>query len=304
MGIVVLLSKMKTFLLLILVLGVCHTTVSRELQAPVQKKPAKAGSCNLSKNGRCGVPFGNTRCVWGFCSKWNWCGTTAKHKATHQPAFDASPHCTKKAAKKQPKCNLSKDGKCGKAHGGTICPVGWCNKAGTCGTDKMHKAEAQRDFSASKLCSAKAHAKRKVKKAKKKAAKKVAKKAHKMAKNVEKVNKPALKAKKVVKAKIAIKKVAKAHKPKIIGKHTTTPKKPVVHIKVHKPKIIGKHTITPKKTVVHIKVHKPKIIGKHTMKPKKPVVHIKVHKPKIIGKHTTTPKKPVVHIKVHKPKII
>merc|ERR1712072_730834 len=172
MGIVVLLSKMKTFLLLILVLGVCHTTVSRELQAPVQKKPAKAGSCNLSKNGRCGVPFGNTRCVWGFCSKWNWCGTTAKHKATHQPAFDASPHCTKKSAKKQPKCNLSKDGKCGKAHGGTICPVGWCNKAGTCGTDKMHKATMQRDFSASKLCSAKAHMKRKIKKAAKKAAKK------------------------------------------------------------------------------------------------------------------------------------
>merc|ERR1712072_1018908 len=235
MGIVVLLSKMRSFILLILVLGVCYTSAYRELQAPVQKAPVKAGSCNLSKNGRCGVPFGNTRCPWGFCSKWNWCGTTPLHKKTHQPPFDASPHCTKKAAKKQPKCNLSKNGKCGPANGGTICPVGYCSKAGTCGTDKMHKAEAQRDFSASKLCSAKAHAKKKV----------------------EKVNKPALKAKKVVKAKIAIKKVAKAHKPKIIGKHTTTPKKPVVHIKVQKPKIIGKHTITPKKTVVHIKVHKP-----------------------------------------------
>merc|ERR1711862_1066689 len=157
--------------------GVCYTSVDRELQAMVQKQPVKAGSCNLSKNGRCGAKFGNTRCAWGFCSKFNWCGTTAQHKATHQPAFDASPHCTKKAAKKQPKCNLSKNGKCGKANGGTICPVGYCSKAGTCGTDKMHKATKQIAYSASKQCSAKTHLKRKIHKANNKAAKKAAKKA-------------------------------------------------------------------------------------------------------------------------------
>merc|ERR1712151_89889 len=225
MGIVVLLSKMRSFILLILVLGVCYTAAVRELQAPVQKKPVKAGSCNISKNGRCGVPFGNTRCAWGYCSKGNWGGAPPQHKATHQAAFDASPHCTKKAAKKQPKCNLSKDGKCGKAHGGTICPVGWCNKQGVCGTSKMFKANAVRDFSASKLYSAKAHAKRKVKKAKKKAAKKaakksvkkVAKKAHKVVMKVKKAN---LKVKKpVLKAKKGMLTVQKIHQKRNIKRH-------------------------------------------------------------------------------------
>jgi len=168
-------------------IGVCYTSVDRELQA-IQKKPAKAGRCNISKNGRCGVKFGNTRCAWGYCSKFNWCGTTAQHKATQQPAFNASSHCVKKQAKKQPKCNLSKNGKCGPSHGGTICPVGWCSKAGLCGTSKLFKANNLRDFSASHVCSAKTEMKRKAKKAKKKAVKKAkAKKA------------PVKKAKKVVK---------------------------------------------------------------------------------------------------------
>merc|ERR1712048_395641 len=196
---------MRSFVLLLLLLGVCFTLVDRELQAVVQKKPVKAGSCNISKNGRCGVPFNNTRCAWGFCSKWNWCGTTPQHKATHQPAFDANPHCTKKAAKKQPKCNLSKDGKCGPANKGTICPVGYCSKAGTCGTDKLHKATMQRDFSASKLCSAKAHMKRKIKKAAKKAAKKNAKQKAKIVVKkpvVKKLTKAQIKAKQAKVAKI------------------------------------------------------------------------------------------------------
>jgi len=163
---------MRSFILLVVLLGVCYTSVDRELQAMVQKKPVKAGSCNLSKNGRCGAHFGNTRCPWGYCSKWNWCGTTLQHKKTHQAPFDASPHCTKKAAKKQPKCKFSKDGKCGLPNGGTICPVGYCSKANLCGTDKIHKATKQAAYSASKLCNAKAHMKRKIHKAKKKAAKK------------------------------------------------------------------------------------------------------------------------------------
>merc|ERR1711881_44537 len=58
----------------------------------VVKKAKKSQFCSLkvSKNGRCGKAFGNTRCTKAgvFCSKWNWCGTSALHKKTHQPKYD------------------------------------------------------------------------------------------------------------------------------------------------------------------------------------------------------------------------
>merc|ERR1711976_440888 len=54
--------------------------------------------CKISKNMRCGPKHDNTRCPFGFCSKWGWCGVSKLHKQTHQVLFDASPAC--KAQKK------------------------------------------------------------------------------------------------------------------------------------------------------------------------------------------------------------
>merc|ERR550514_995410 len=66
-----------------------------------QKAMKAHPSCKLaiSKNGRCGKAFKNTRCAGGYCSRWNWCGTSALHKRTHQAAFDARKCPTVKAKK-------------------------------------------------------------------------------------------------------------------------------------------------------------------------------------------------------------
>jgi hypothetical protein len=62
-------------------------------------------SCKLkvSKNGRCGVKFGKTRCAGSkaFCSRWNWCGTSKLHKKTHQALYDARKCSSKKKVVKK-----------------------------------------------------------------------------------------------------------------------------------------------------------------------------------------------------------
>ena len=149
---------MKSLLLIVLLLGVVYTH-ERELQSV---------NCNLSKNGRCGKSFGNTICVAGYCSKWNWCGTSALHKRTHQPAFDAKPACaSKKPLPKKKACNVSKNGRCGKHFGSTICPAGYCSRWNWCGTSALHKSTHQPAFDAKAAC----------KKAVKKVEKKLVKKA-------------------------------------------------------------------------------------------------------------------------------
>jgi len=45
---------------------------------------------------RCGAEFNNTICPFGWCSKYNWCGVSKLHKATHQIAYDAKKACQKK----------------------------------------------------------------------------------------------------------------------------------------------------------------------------------------------------------------
>merc|ERR1712227_446932 len=78
------------------------------IAATFAQKVAKAHpSCKLaiSKNGRCGKAFGNTRCAGGFCSKWNWCGTSALHKRTHQAKYDGR-NCGKRVVKKTLKLKL------------------------------------------------------------------------------------------------------------------------------------------------------------------------------------------------------
>merc|ERR1740139_972244 len=45
---------------------------------------------------RCGASFNNTICPFGWCSKYNWCGVSKLHKATHQIAYDAKKACQKK----------------------------------------------------------------------------------------------------------------------------------------------------------------------------------------------------------------
>merc|ERR1712193_428238 len=77
-----------------------HIKVHIEVhKKPAAKKPA-AKKCNVSKNGRCGAKFGHTICAWGYCSRWNWCGTSKLHKSTHQPKYDARKECAAKKAKK------------------------------------------------------------------------------------------------------------------------------------------------------------------------------------------------------------
>merc|ERR1712100_545668 len=51
-------------------------------------------------------------------------------------------------------------------------------------------------------------------------------------------------------------------------------KKPKISLKIHKPKIVGKKTTTPKKKI-SLKIHKPKIVGKKTTTPKKPKISLK-----------------------------
>merc|ERR1712226_708692 len=105
----------------------------------------------------------------------------------------------KKAA---PKCNLSKNGRCGPKYGNTICPAGYCSKWWWCGTSALHKSTHQAAYDAKPACAA--H--KILKKAKKAPVKKVVKK-----KPVKKVVKKVVKkaaAKKVVK-KAAAKKVVK-----------------------------------------------------------------------------------------------
>merc|ERR1711988_1271644 len=70
-------------------------------------KPHPSCKLALSKNGRCGKAFKNTRCASGFCSRWNWCGTSALHKKTHQAAFDARK-CPAKAVPKKRKVVIKK----------------------------------------------------------------------------------------------------------------------------------------------------------------------------------------------------
>merc|ERR1712039_66899 len=94
---------MNRFILLIALLGVAFCAVER-------REKALSASCKLavSKNGRCGARFGNTRCAGNktgvYCSRWNWCGTSALHKKTAQAKFNSlacgAPKKVVKKAKK------------------------------------------------------------------------------------------------------------------------------------------------------------------------------------------------------------
>merc|ERR1712087_472518 len=139
--------------------------------------------------------MGNTICPKGWCSRWNWCGTSSLHKSTHQAAFDAKPACSakkvvlkaKKVAKKVIKCNVSKNGRCGKPFHNTICAWGYCSRWNWWGTSALHKRTHQPAFDAKPACMkrAKKVVKKVVKKAVKKA-KKIIKKATKAAKKIVK----------------------------------------------------------------------------------------------------------------------
>merc|ERR1712183_927781 len=113
----------------------------------------------------------------------------------------------KKAKKAAPKCNLSKNGRCGPRYGKTICPAGWCSRWSWCGFSRLHKIRSQGPYNAKKACMKT----KKAKKVVKKVIKKIIKKAKKAAKKVAK--KHPKKAKKMVKkAKKAAKKVVKKAK--------------------------------------------------------------------------------------------
>merc|ERR1711977_805888 len=317
--------KMK-LLFLILLLGVAYTySLDRELQALMPK-------CNLSKNGRCGPTFGNTICPSGYCSKWWWCGTSALHKSTHQAKYDAKPGCA--AKKPAPKCNVSKNGRCGPKYGKTICPAGYCSKWAWCGTSALHKSTHQAAYDAKPACAAKKVVKKakiaikkpkvmikkpKVKITKKIVLKKGAKKVVKKAAAKKVVKKAA--AKKVMKklakkgaAKKVVKKAAKKVVKKAAAKKVVKKVAPKLKIakKITLKKVGGKGSLPPKKLpklkitkkmVVHKKIHM--VGGPGSLPPKKlpklkiakKVVHKKVAKK--VGKKVT--KKVHVHVKATKP---
>merc|ERR1712139_457559 len=198
-------------------------------QAAVKPHPNCARK--VSKNGRCGTKFGNTRCAGGYCSKWNWCGSSALHKKTHQAKFDAVKCPSKKpvAPKKNVGCSLkvSKNGRCGRKFGNTRCAQAgsFCSRWNWCGKSKLHKKTQQRRFNY-RRCGAKLRVKvrvvKKAKKTKKAAPKKVVLKVKVVktaGKKVVKYNKKALKFIKVVKAakKVAVK-AKKAKKAKKVVK--------------------------------------------------------------------------------------
>merc|ERR1711904_526000 len=63
-----------------------------------------------------------------------------------------------------PKCNLSKNGRCGPSYGNTICPSGYCSKWWWCGTSALHKSTHQAAYDAKPACAAKKVVKKVVKK--------------------------------------------------------------------------------------------------------------------------------------------
>merc|ERR1712178_361294 len=64
------------------------------------------GCSKMSRNGRCGARYGHTWCNNSYCSRWNWCGTSALHKRTKQAAYSkGNMKCCMKYFKPKPvKC--------------------------------------------------------------------------------------------------------------------------------------------------------------------------------------------------------
>merc|ERR1711912_229088 len=98
--------SMKTTILIVLIAAFAMQSVAaakpakKGLAVKISKKVSAACKLAVSKNGRCGKAFGNTRCTKAgvYCSKWNWCGTSALHKRTHQAKYDGR-NCGKKVMK-------------------------------------------------------------------------------------------------------------------------------------------------------------------------------------------------------------
>merc|ERR1711988_1178900 len=60
-----------------------------------------------------------------------------------KPKVKVTVHKTALKKKAAPKCNLSKNGRCGPKYGNTICPSGYCSKWWWCGTSALHKSTHQ-----------------------------------------------------------------------------------------------------------------------------------------------------------------
>merc|ERR1712072_1050863 len=80
------------------------------LAMPIIAKKGKRvlGSCNISKNGKCGSGNANTYCNAGaFCSRYGWCGVGAAWSAkSGNSKFDGSVACVK--AQSLPKSRIVK----------------------------------------------------------------------------------------------------------------------------------------------------------------------------------------------------
>merc|ERR1712139_450917 len=79
-------STQTTMMKLTIVVLLLTAVFAQKVQKP---KTDSLCALKLSTNGRCGPAFQNTRCAAGYCSKWNWCGTSKLHKNTQQAKFSA-----------------------------------------------------------------------------------------------------------------------------------------------------------------------------------------------------------------------
>merc|ERR1712019_297996 len=95
-------------------------------EEPKKEEKKEEMNCRVSKDHRCGKDHNNTICDAGYCSKWGWCGNSDLHKSTQQKEFNANEKCKGHEYKEKPKCNWSKNGRCGPAFDNTICKKGYC----------------------------------------------------------------------------------------------------------------------------------------------------------------------------------
>merc|ERR1739848_131269 len=123
--------KMKLAIILIIaMLGL--TTVSATFCPP------------KTTNGRCGKDFG-TRCAWGYCSQWGWCGMPSAYRTNGQTKYDSNMACELR------KCPpVSNNGRCGPSYG--RCPWGFCSQWSWCGMQAIYRTNGQTKYNSSQFC--------------------------------------------------------------------------------------------------------------------------------------------------------
>ena len=124
---------------------------------PSLVKPVDLGStCRMAgANGYCGIDSRKKHCATGFCNRTGRC--TAGPNRFDQLEYSGGT-CVNGIKVKPPlrkfyydSCNFTKNSRCGKGHGNTICNSGYCDYWGYCtkSSSAEHKKWQQKEFAAS-----------------------------------------------------------------------------------------------------------------------------------------------------------